>query len=978
MRNLILAPPRSATKAPHAGAAGRARIGAMRVPGRPWIVSVGAAVVVVALAGASIQHVADGHVAFRRTRLVSTGWTVHPPFAPLTEIAARGSLSVPSVSLRTKEGSVLGFQLDLDYALAKDLSPQMANDIRLAGFPSAVGSLAQRVLEDIGGRIDTESLLSNPATTEGPLHAALEGTGIGVERLAFRSRLGDEIVRRTRTEEARALARPARARVLVIGWDGADWNTAVPLVTEGRMPQLARVMKEGAWTNLRSFDPMFSPLLWTTVATGKAPTEHGIADFLVKDRATGDRRPITSDFRKVKALWNILSDFDRRSAWIAWWASYPAETTRGLIVTDYLSAALGRKGSEASLAIAGVVSPAGALDGHADLLVSPSQVARTEVERFLSVTEGQYRAALEEIGRAPEKGKKGENAQNRVEDPVGFLLRVIAMTRTHHNIALMRIRAGDPVVGVYYEGIDMVGHGFQHYLPPKMAIVKDAEFERLRDVVPRFYAWQDELLGELIRAAGPQAITLILSDHGFKTGDARPAFAPSTKGQPEEWHRDWGILALHGPGIRPGVIPPASIYDIAPTILYLSGLPLAEDMPGRLVDAAFDPSVLRDRPPARIRSFELVGDRFAHASAAPPDSATMQEMMANLRALGYIGGGDEPRAPSGTSETASAGATETQYFYHRNLAVMYIRQGRYRDAESELLLANARRPQGKTYAMLSEVRATLGRFAEAASALEDGWRTVPEQMEPSSILWLVELHLLTGDQTGARAAVAAWSSRTQPAVRLAVEGRLQDASGDAAAAVVTYAKALDADPLLVRVVQRLQELNASRGQPFAIEPFLLRTLASHPEVDAYWDLAGSFALSRGESALAVERFQRASNLQPEDGLYLGHLASALAAAGRDGEARDALAWSERFPPSRPDAWMAIGGAWDRLGEPDRALEAFDGARRAGLQGPGADIGSALALARAGRASEAKRILDDAARRFPGNGAVQRLRGQLGG
>src|SRR5262249_4314223 len=157
---------------------------------------------------------------------------------------------------------------------------------------------------------------------------------------------------------------------------------------------------------------------------------------------------------------------------------------------------------------------------------------------------------------------------------------------------------------VYYEGIDMMGHGFQHDLAPKMSIVSDADFDRYHEAVPRFYEYQDALLGDLLLAAGPDAVVVLLSDHGFRTGDDRPTFAPSTTGQPEEWPRAGGVLALHGPGIRKGPIPPASIYDITPTLLYLSGLPLASDMPGRLLASAFQPGVLDRSPPKQLRSYE--------------------------------------------------------------------------------------------------------------------------------------------------------------------------------------------------------------------------------------------------------------------------------------------------------------------------------------------------------------------------------------
>jgi len=193
-----------------------------------------------------------------------------------------------------------------------------------------------------------------------------------------------------------------------------------------------------------------------------------------------------------------------------------------------------------------------------------------------------------------------------------------------------------------------------------------------------------------------------------------------------------------------------------------------------------------------------------------------------------------------------------------------------------------------------------------------------------------------------------------------------------------YRRALSKDALLVRIALRLQGIESAAGRPFSLEPFLTSTLAVHPEVDAYWDLAGQFALVRGEHASAVERFRRATDIEPENATYLGHLAAAEAAVGRKAEARDALAWAERFPPREAEGWMAVGAAWDRLGETDRAVAAFREARESAQAGPNADVGAALALARAGRMVEARRVLDDGLRRYPDNVALRQLATRLGG
>jgi predicted AlkP superfamily phosphohydrolase/phosphomutase len=59
--------------------------------------------------------------------------------------------------------------------------------------------------------------------------------------------------------------------VLFIGVDGADWEIIQPLMQRGRLPHFAQIVRDGAAGELESIEPMLSPLLWTTMATGKLP-----------------------------------------------------------------------------------------------------------------------------------------------------------------------------------------------------------------------------------------------------------------------------------------------------------------------------------------------------------------------------------------------------------------------------------------------------------------------------------------------------------------------------------------------------------------------------------------------------------------------------------------------------------------------------------------------------------------------------------
>ena len=79
-------------------------------------------------------------------------------------------------------------------------------------------------------------------------------------------------------------------RVLLIGWDAADWQLITPLIAQGHMPTLARMIEQGVSGNLASMQPMLSPLLWNSIATGKRPDQHGVHGFTEPDPNAADRK----------------------------------------------------------------------------------------------------------------------------------------------------------------------------------------------------------------------------------------------------------------------------------------------------------------------------------------------------------------------------------------------------------------------------------------------------------------------------------------------------------------------------------------------------------------------------------------------------------------------------------------------------------------------------------------------------------------
>src|SRR5882724_11765255 len=152
------------------------------------------------------------------------------------------------------------------------------------------------------------------------------------------------------TSPAAASGRP----VIFIGLDGADWQLLDDYIAAGAMPNLAQLAREGASGVLETIRPPLSPLIWTSMMTGVSPLDHGILDFVQFDPKTGAKEPITSSMRRAPAIWNMASSAGKRVASLGLWATYPAETINGTIVSDRLFTFLFKEETPP----AGVVSPA--------------------------------------------------------------------------------------------------------------------------------------------------------------------------------------------------------------------------------------------------------------------------------------------------------------------------------------------------------------------------------------------------------------------------------------------------------------------------------------------------------------------------------------------------------------------------------------------------------------------------------------------
>ncbi len=404
------------------------------------------------------------------------------------------------------------------------------------------------------------------------------------------------------------------SRVLLLGWDAADWKVVRPLLAEGAMPNLAGLMARGVHGNHSTIYPALSPMLWTTISTGKRPPKHGVFGFSEPTPDGRGVRPCSILSRTTKAVWNILAQEGKRSLVVGWWPSFPAEPIPGAMVSNHFQQVPDVPDAALPPLIPGTVSPERVAGEIADLRVRPWEIPAEVLRMFVP--------RLDEVDQAKDKS-------------LHDLAKILAETLSVHAAAtdLLEREPWD-FAAVYFDTIDHASHRFMQFHPPRQARVPEREFEIYKDVVANVYRHHDAMLGRYLELAGPDAHVLVLSDHGFHSDAFRPGWIPAEPAGPAVEHRHFGMFVMAGPGIRRGErIFGSSILDVTPTVLALFGLPVGEDMDGGPQLQAWEeaPEV------CRIPTWDDVpGADGRHPAGTAQDPRAAAAALEQMVALGYI------------------------------------------------------------------------------------------------------------------------------------------------------------------------------------------------------------------------------------------------------------------------------------------------------------------------------------------------------
>jgi len=464
--------------------------------------------------------------------------------------------------------------------------------------------------------------------------------------------LRKDIERKVKPVQAKALKlSPVNKKLVFIGVDGCDWKLFNDFLSQGKLPNFKKLIDSGVLAKNRTIQPTLSPLIWNSILSGKAPSEHGVT-FWYKTKfpflssiakelrypansssgkvlkkllkyKIAKRVPFSANDRKVKAIWNILTDCNKTSLNLGWLYSWPAETINGVQVSWYMypfeEAAEDNFKRLNSTKLKQRVYPENLTAELKQFIVRSKDLTKQDLASMYFPTE-----AIDPQKQFAHKLSFWDYAKDK-----SFL------EMSHY---LLKHQKDWDFFSLYLYGLDAVCHSYwpffsqatnnQKYKAEILSVSESEQFKQeaknFSKTIERYYQYLDQEIGKLLARFGDQCNIVIASDHGFDFNGSVHDQAPD------------GLFIASGPYIKElAEARDVTIYDILPTLLTLLGLPQAKDMPGEAAREIFSDEFLTEVRLGFIDSYENEF-RQPKPSNMNLDEATRAGIEQRLKSLGYI------------------------------------------------------------------------------------------------------------------------------------------------------------------------------------------------------------------------------------------------------------------------------------------------------------------------------------------------------
>lgn len=262
-------------------------------------------------------------------------------------------------------------------------------------------------------------------------------------------------------------------KILIIGLDGMTFDFVDPLISQGRLKTISRLINEGVRTPLETIFPPITSVAWTSFITGKNPGKHGILEFVQRRKGQTRETAANASQRSGKALWDLFSEHQQRVVVTNFPVTYPPAKVNGFMISDFMTPR-----------------------GRRDITTPPELLDELE-SRF-----GPYKLYMTET-----------YAKGNVDNVIKELYEELEY-KSKVNCYMMKQYDWNMLV-THIWGTDRCQHELWHIVDTNHPRHDKEEAALYRERVFEYWDAVDKEVANMIEAAGPDAAVFIASDHGF-------------------------------------------------------------------------------------------------------------------------------------------------------------------------------------------------------------------------------------------------------------------------------------------------------------------------------------------------------------------------------------------------------------------------------------------------------------------------------
>ena len=385
-----------------------------------------------------------------------------------------------------------------------------------------------------------------------------------------------------------------KQRLLIIGWEGADWRFIQKYVDEGHMPVLASLIVESTIGKIHCVEPNMTTTQWASLLTGKRPYKHGVIGIKEYDEEISYLRPINKSARICSDLFEILESNEKTVHTVGLSTSHPAHREHGICISDEFTK------NELTLDQNGQLK----WDLQEDSVYPESE--ESVIEK-LRIYHGETQKILASVPNLPDVFK--------TKDESFLLNKIVADDLSLFSaITYLLDQRSFDAAAVSFNGIERI---CSHFIQSPTEVLDNNS-----ELILFIYRLFDHFLGTILKGVTEHDHIVLTSEYGYNPIRIRnkprkwdKGFAPTEK--------DNGFFLMKGPNIcKDKLINNLSILDITPSILAALSLPVGEDMDGSVNKGLFKVP----KPTKFIKSWEQRIGKY------PEFELNLEQLVAKIQA----------------------------------------------------------------------------------------------------------------------------------------------------------------------------------------------------------------------------------------------------------------------------------------------------------------------------------------------------------